>query len=440
VRGPKEKIIRERKRAGGMSDEERREAWMQTKLTEIEREELNLILDEHKKWMQSEGLKGERAKLDNVNLEGAILGKVDLTSAYLYNVCFKRAELSAANFSNADLFSAHCQRALMGEANLSKANLWYSNFYQANLERANLTEARLGHANLRRANLRLASLKKADLRDADLSDSDLRYADLTDAILLETTPLAGMDLTGTRLPTDIAKFDGLNNVKEAATKASHLFTILLLGCLYSLLTVGTGFMAESQPGKLGLPFIYNAYITREGFSLVAPMVLLGLYCYLHLYLQRLWEHLALLPAIFPDGMPLDKKAHPWVFVGYVRAHIPKLRALPRLPLGRLHIWMVQAVAFWFLPLTLAVFWWRSLADGHWWTTVVDSALTWLGVGLALTFLALAADTLRGQANPDPKASRWQRFKALARLHPYHLAVFGLALEYLVCLSILNWPG
>ncbi len=60
------------------------------------------------------------------------------------------------------------------------------------------------------------------------------------------------------------------------------------------------------------------------FYLFAPFLLVGLYTYFHLYLQRLWESLADLPAIFPDGTPLDKKADPWLLIGLVRAHLPLL--------------------------------------------------------------------------------------------------------------------
>jgi hypothetical protein len=48
---------------------------------------------------------------------------------------------------------------------------------------------------------------------------------------------------------------------------------------------------------------------------MAPLILLGVYFYLHLYLQRLWRDLSTLPAVFPDGEALDEKAYPWLLNG-----------------------------------------------------------------------------------------------------------------------------
>ncbi|MBI5521225.1 MAG: pentapeptide repeat-containing protein [Desulfarculus sp.] len=319
----------------------------------------------------------------------------------------------------------------------------FANFQGQNLHRANFKEASLRAANLQETNLFLADLREADLRNASFSGADLCYADISNAILPDVNQLAGMDLTGTRLPSDIAKFEGLANVKEAATKASHLFTILLLGCLYAWLTVGTGFMGEAKEDKLGLPFIYNAYISREGFSLAAPLFLLGLYGYLHIYLQRLWEHLALLPAIFPDGTTLDKKATPWLFVGYVRAHMPKLRALPPQPMDRLQTCLIQLAAYWLVPITLGMFWWDSLGQGSRQGTAIDGLLTLAALGLGYWFMSLAAGTLSGRIGPRQAGQESPRRglrQALAD-NMVEVAWFLLGVVPMFAgLTYFNWPG
>ncbi len=61
-------------------------------LREITQDELNEILEQHRKWVESEGKEGEKA------------------------------ELRMANLQKADLFDANLQ-----EANLSRANLWGAN-------------------------------------------------------------------------------------------------------------------------------------------------------------------------------------------------------------------------------------------------------------------------------------------------------------------------
>ena len=109
-------------------------------------EELNAILENHKKWLEGNG--GERANLKGANLRGA-------------NLC-------DANLCDADLRDADLR-----DADLRDAHLRYADLYGADLRYADLRGANLCDANLCDANLR-----DADLRDADLRDAHLRYADL----------------------------------------------------------------------------------------------------------------------------------------------------------------------------------------------------------------------------------------------------------------------
>ena len=61
----------------------------------------------------------------------------------------------------------------------------------------------------------------------------------------------------------------------------------------------------TNSGSSPLPIIQTK-VPIAGFYWAAPAILLALYCYLHLYLQRLWEGMANLPAIFLDGRKLDE--------------------------------------------------------------------------------------------------------------------------------------
>lgn len=115
---------------------------------QITQEELGEILKEHKLWLESYRIKGNRANLRNVNLEDADLRDADLRNANLRN-----ANLKGTNLRNADLEGA-------------------------NVESADLKGANLYNANLSFANLRFADLRFADLRYANLEGANLRFADL----------------------------------------------------------------------------------------------------------------------------------------------------------------------------------------------------------------------------------------------------------------------
>ena len=103
----------------------------------MNQEELQKILEAHKKWINSED-DGVRADLRGANLRGADLSGANLSGAYL-----RRADLRGANLSDADL----------SDANLSDANLSGAYLRGANLRGAYLSGAYLRSADLRGANL-----------------------------------------------------------------------------------------------------------------------------------------------------------------------------------------------------------------------------------------------------------------------------------------------
>ena len=91
--------------------------------------ELKSILAEHKIWIQSNGVQGQRA-----DLRGAYLYRADLRGADLSG-----AKLNGANLIYADLTGAHLEGANLTDANLTDADLTDANLTRANLTRANLT-------------------------------------------------------------------------------------------------------------------------------------------------------------------------------------------------------------------------------------------------------------------------------------------------------------
>ncbi|MCZ8040020.1 MAG: pentapeptide repeat-containing protein [Microcystis sp. LE17-20A] len=103
----------------------------------------------------------DKTTLQQVDLSGAILRRVDL----------RRADLSEADLSDADLSDA-----ILIEANLSKANLSGANLSGADLRKANLSKARLSAALLKRWPAGVGKLSKARLSGANLSGADVKNA------------------------------------------------------------------------------------------------------------------------------------------------------------------------------------------------------------------------------------------------------------------------
>ncbi|EJP1249420.1 TPA: pentapeptide repeat-containing protein [Listeria monocytogenes] len=106
----------------------------------MKQEELDIILENHGKWLLNEG--GERADLSNAdlkntNLRFANLRLADLRGAYLSNANLRGANLRFADISNANL----------SNANLSITDLSNANLYNANLRGTDLSDANLNWVN-----------------------------------------------------------------------------------------------------------------------------------------------------------------------------------------------------------------------------------------------------------------------------------------------------
>jgi hypothetical protein len=109
----------------------------------MEASKLKEILDQHQLWIESNGVQGKCADLEDARLDGANLINADLEGAIL---CI--ANLNGANLYGANLYGANLYGAFLEFANLTGANLTYANLGYANLIGANLRGAFLEGANL----------------------------------------------------------------------------------------------------------------------------------------------------------------------------------------------------------------------------------------------------------------------------------------------------
>ena len=255
-------------------------------------------------------------------------------------------------------------------------------------------------------------LRGAQLAGKDLGNSDLISADLSEANLCRArlancqmagTILAGADLTGAELPGTVSQqLDNLDNVKEISSNAQKLFIAMLAACLYCWLTIAatTDLNLIADRATSSLPIIQTT-IPIVGFFYVAPLLLLGVFFYLHFYLQKLWQELSILPAIFPDGKPLYAKIDPWLLNDLVRIYRPTLKG--RTPfLARLQLWISVLLAWWVVPLTLLLFWVRYLVCHELIGTVFHSIAAAVAISSAIFLYRLARNTLR-RVEPGPSS-------------------------------------
>jgi uncharacterized protein YjbI with pentapeptide repeats len=410
-------------------------------LRKISDEVLQANLANHKKWLESGQKEGSRADLSYVDLsqnhweittveldrpgsvldQGPNLNRAILVGAKLSGVNLPGVLLNHANIAGADFSDCLLKRAKFEDANaigaqfqnsdMTGAWLAATNLSHANLDGAKLSGGYLEHANLFGANVRQADFEKADMQHATLgtmgfSEANLQDCNFKGATGLRGTEFARADITGAKLPEDIREFKSLKVVEEISKNARKIFLAMLLGCAYALLTIATSTDAKLILNSVSSPLpIIGAEIRIAYFYYAAPFLLLGLYLYLHLYLQRLWEALAKLPARFVDGKSLDERAYPWLLNGLVRRHFDRLKD-ERSGIQKLEELVSISLAWWVVPLTLGAFWYWYLVRHHWPGTYLHIVLIVLSIAGAILFHRSHARTLRGT---ERTAFPWLRF-------------------------------
>jgi hypothetical protein len=166
-----------------------------------------------------------------------------------------------------------------------------------------------------------------------------------------------------------------------------------------------------------------------------PVIIVGIYGYLLLYLGRLWRRLPALPAKFPDGVALTDTIYPWLLNEQIRQYMPRLQ-ISHPPSYRYDIMLSRILAWLIPPATLIAIWWRYLPrrDGF---TYCHAAfiLTALLIGTYLSSIMVL--TLRREIAPmvtenEPKAV--SPFKIICRA-PVVGIPSGLLFVFIIIISI-----
>jgi uncharacterized protein YjbI with pentapeptide repeats len=300
-------------------------------------------LASHREWVESKGATGKPADFAGAELEGA--------------------ELIGVNLRFADLH----------DANLKGADMLLADLRDTCLTRANLEEACLVGTSLEGANLEGASLASA--------------------MGLVPRQFAGTNLHEASLPQQILRFDALREFERTSRMASRLLAAIMLLCLLCCLMVWKTKDLQLVANLAVVPYLHSAGAavalpTVQFFSLL-PVLLTILYLVFQFHLQRLWDAMLELPAVFPDGRKLGDfqrdgtgRRGPRMVLGLLRAHFrwmnrdaPSTRAIEKA--------LSLLAAYWTVPATLVLFWARTLTLGDFHSTILHVVLVMTSTGVAL---------------------------------------------------------
>ncbi|MDE3111082.1 MAG: pentapeptide repeat-containing protein, partial [Acidobacteriota bacterium] len=301
----------------------------------------------------------------------------------------------------------------------------------ANLEGQELIGVKLSFADLHDVNLRAADLLLADMRDAslvraDLEDSCLVGANLEAANLegasLETAmglvphQIAGANLRDALLPPQIMEFEAASKFARASRIAWRCFVPLIPVVLISWLIIWKTKDAQLLTDSAVIPYVHSrsaaAAMPTEQIFLLAPLMIFSLYLVFHFQLQKVWQAVVELPAIFPDGHSLDDRG-PGLLIGLLRAHFWWIGREATSTMWVEKTFSVVA-AYWIAPFTLILFWARYL-------TMQDAKGTLLQALLAAvaTGVALHATLKSGRAQEQWTERKWTArvFDPLQKISP-----------------------
>ncbi|GEM_PF-832354 len=349
------------------------------------------------------------ARLEGANFAEADLSLADLEEADLEDAELKLADLNGAKVSAGQVRSArNWVRAFLAPGLYEELKLpidhftRYENgdFRECDFRGFDFRNNELVNANFRGAILISADLSGQDLsgvefEGANLCEANLRGAKLEQASGLEAWQLRGADVTGAALPPKIAEFKGLEQVAKIAPAAAKQFLVMIAACLYCWLTIAGTTDVALILGSATLPLpVVQTPIRITGFYWFAPLVLVTVFLYFQVNLHRMWEALAKLPAVFPDGRRLDEHVYPWLLIQKVRGRYKRLRGeytfTPQLE-NRLG----SALAYGVTPATLLAFLARALVKHDAWLTGLHIALCTLALLIALLCHRSAVDALEG---------------------------------------------
>ncbi|MGB9068447.1 MAG: pentapeptide repeat-containing protein [Candidatus Acidiferrales bacterium] len=276
----------------------------------------------------------------------------------------QRADLSGAELEASDLISVNLRLADMHDTNLRASDLLLADLRDACLVRADLEEACLVGANLEGANLEGASLETA--------------------MGLVPRQFAGANLRDALLAPHLMEFDAVTAFGRESRNAFRYFWMMTAASVASWLLIAKTRDAQLLTDSAIIPFLHShaaaaALPTAESY-LVVPAGIFLLYVLFHFHLQRLWDSVGELPAIFPDGHTLGDSG-PGIISGLLRTHFRWMNPDP--PSTRLvEKSSSLAAAYWIVPVTLLLYWTRYLTRQEIHGTILLALLTTVAAGMA----------------------------------------------------------
>jgi sigma-54 dependent transcriptional regulator, flagellar regulatory protein len=155
----------------------------------MNREQIEHIVTEHQKWLETAGAQGRCCDFSGQNLEGVELPKAKLSKGKFLETNLREARLQNADLSQCDFRGAIFNRAYLRCTNFEGADLRNTQWAQAVVEKANFENARLSSANMSEVyNLVPNQIQNAETENLTLSKKHEDWKSRTKASPIDRDP------------------------------------------------------------------------------------------------------------------------------------------------------------------------------------------------------------------------------------------------------------
>ncbi|HET7576294.1 MAG TPA: pentapeptide repeat-containing protein [Sphingomicrobium sp.] len=296
------------------------------------------------------------AHFDNCLIEGCVFDGCNmedlyLTDAEVRDVDMRHCNLDEASFANSlledfNIEFSRCRYAIFDDANMIAVSLAGAVLQDCSFERAALPARRMymGETSLKLsddysgdegqtiegADFANSMFVDAFLNDLDFANSDvtnagfrwcnLQGADLRRCKGVSAGAFEGSDLAGAKLPDSVLFAGSVERIERITSLARPAYVANLLTC-GALIAV---FLFAERASSVTLPF-FQVPVPAHKFALFGLIQSTIIGTYVSLYILRVWEALARLPTVLPDGGTSPEAISPWSLYSPAWLH---LRVIP----------------------------------------------------------------------------------------------------------------
>jgi uncharacterized protein YjbI with pentapeptide repeats len=224
------------------------------------------------------------------------------------------------------------------------------------------------------------------------------------------------------------EFEAQTVFERECGKAYRYFGVITGACALSVLVIMKTKDAQLLTDSSIFPFLHSrtaaAALPAVESYLIVPVALFILYIVFNFHLQRLWDAVRELPAIFPDGHVLGEN-QPTIVTALLRTHFRWMNfdASSTKTIDRE---VSILLAYWTVPVTLLLFWGRDLTRQEIHGTVLQALLAVISIGVAVYVTTKTAGS-RDTWTPEPAWARGAITKLRAVDPLKTAAAFGILL-------------